>query len=595
MADPSVQNNGDIVDPARAFAVLQDAIAWVPFNMVVFDETDRLIACSNQYRDTFAETGATIPDNLLERPIFFDDLVSSFVQSNFTAETSKQKAEIEKSRHRVPGGWQRDMKSNGEWIRRIKNVTPNNNVVSVSLSIDELIQKSTALAKMKRQLEYQAFHDPLTELPNRRALADHMRGVLASAQQNGTKTALLHIDLDKFKAVNDTMGHEAGDHVLRIAADKFRRSIRGSDFVARVGGDEFVVVQQETATNLEPAAVAQRIVNAMKEPISYNDETVRIGASVGISVRENIGTSAEEIDRFLSEADHALYEAKRKGRGCFDFFEPAFRDRHMALIRNISAVREAMLLRAFEPYFQPQVSTVDNSLIGIEALARWVDKERGVLHPDQFFSLLKEANLMADLDKMILEKSLDAARKWREAGVDVPRITINVSAEWLSKSDTVEQTKWLVDCAELGPEQIGFEVLEDAVNSGANGEAAHNLGLLKAAGFHIALDHFGTGDSSISSLRRVAFDRVKIDESFVTGIEENRDQRKICAALINLTRDLNLDPMCTGVEKFSQILAAQAFGCTKFQGFAIARPLSAERFRIWAEDRDAELARALSA
>lgn len=588
------QNDHDednVVSPEAALDVLLDAVASVPFKMAVFDKNDRVVACSEKFRASFTDALSVLPDNLLASSITFQEMIEAKVASRHSAKVVPEKLKLELARHRVPGGWQRDMRIAGSWQRRIKGETPKGNVVSVEISIDELMQKSSALAKAKQQLEYQAFHDPLTDLPNRRALAAHLDQILNDATDTGAQTALLHVDLDKFKAVNDTMGHDAGDQVLRKAADVLRRSVRSVDFVARVGGDEFVVVQQNAASNLEAAAVAQRIVNTMKEPIEYGDEFCQIGASIGISM----AGPGDDLDRLLTEADHALYEAKRKGRGCFDFFEPVFRDRHMAQLKNINAAREAMLLRAFEPYFQAQICTKTNRLIGVEALARWIDQEKGLRHPEEFFPYLKEANLMGELDAMMIEKSLIAIGQWREEGVEVPRVSINVSAQWLSREDIVEHAKWIVDDAGLTPEHIGFEVLEDAVNDVMISEAQDNFARLKEAGFHIALDHFGTGDASISGLRRVAFDRVKIDESFVVGIDHDPEVRTICSALIHLLHDLNLEPMCAGVETTEQLDAVAKLGCNLFQGFAVCRPMSAAHFAVWAADYAENLPPALSA
>ena len=565
-----------------------DGIKSIPFPFFIFDRSDKLIACSDEYVTYLKKSGVELPADFSSDPVFFRQIVDKQFQDTAPPDVVRAKVDLELARHRIPGGWQRDAKVAGEWHRRVKSLTSNGNVVGASLPIDELIRKSTALSKAKKQLEYQAFHDPLTGLPNRRALTSHLRESLLSCQLSGERIAVLHVDLDKFKAVNDTLGHDAGDHVLAVAARILKSSIRGEDFIARVGGDEFVAVCHNVDTNEDIAEIAQRIVSSMKEPISYNEEYCRIGASVGIVISE----PGSDADQLLTEADHALYESKRRGRGCFDFFLPVFRDRHMALLKNVNLAREAMMLSAFEPFFQPQICAHTGKLIGLEALARWLDREKGTRHPKDFFYLLSEAHLMADLDTMIFEKSIKALSIWDEAEAFVPRISINASAEFLSQNDLIERVKWLLDDAGLDPSRIGFEILEEAVSDDDNPLIKTNVENLKKAGFHIALDHFGTGDASVAGLRKLRFDRVKIDEAFVINIENDAELRTISSALIGLIRNLGMEPMWTGLESDAQIDTVVDLDCTNVQGFAVARPMPAKKIPIWLSefgDREQDL------
>ena len=391
----------------------------------------------------------------------------------------------------IAAGETDDVETGGGWVRRVRASLPGGPSV-ISVPIDDLVEKSNALLKDKETLEYQATHDALTDLPNRRAMEEHLTW-LAGAE-DVLDVAVLHVDLDKFKAVNDTFGHDAGDVVIRDAGDRLKRILRDTDMVARVGGDEFVAICHRVVSVEQVEGIAGRIVQSMKEPIPYGEDMCQIGASVGIALCH----TPSDIRQSLNDADVALYEAKRCGRGCYRIYKPQLRQKQTALQLRVNAVREALDMNAFDPFFQPQVCAKTGALLGVEALARWVERERGVLPPSEFMDALEEAKLTEDLDAMILRKSLKALVAWDEMGLHVPMVCVNVSGARLAAPDAVATFKWAVEEAGLDPSRLGIEILEDVFIDNPSGAIALNVRRLSEAGFQMALDDFGTGHASIA-------------------------------------------------------------------------------------------------
>ena len=567
-----------------ALTLLLEAIDEAPIPLCIYDSDDKLFACSAAYRDLHSPALDDFDSALINGDVTLQTVMETRFEARFPTEEARALVEAEVQRHRRSDDPSSDIQTDGYWNRQFKSVTSSGQVMSMNLSIDELVRKSQALSSVKEELEFQAYHDPLTELPNRRAMVEHLDTLTYGGLFNVFDVAVLHVDLDKFKAVNDTLGHDAGDMVICEASKVLRSVVRDSDMVARVGGDEFVLVCKKVPSKDTVASIAQRIVDGMKEPIPYGEEYCQIGASVGIAICE----TAREIGQSLINADIALYEAKRNGRSCYEFFSPRHRDRFIALQRQITAVREAMQLNAFDPYFQPQVCAKTGRLLGVEALARWIEREKGVLGPGNFLPAIAEARLADELDAMILRKSLQALVSWDQAGLNVPMVTVNVSSERLADPNIVETFKWAVDEFGVLPERIGIEILENVFVDAENGPVAQNVRSLSEAGFHTALDDFGTGHASIAGLRSLALNRVKIDRSFISNIDSQEDLRTIVSAVVPLAKNLGMDVLCEGVETQAELETVAELGCDAIQGFWIAKPMSAEMLGIWVEAQRSE-------
>jgi len=453
----------------------------------------------------------------------------------------------------------------------------------MAMPIDELVQRTRALVDAKQEMEHQALHDPLTDLPNRRALNAYLQRVLDSDLLS-EDVVVFHVDLDKFKLVNDTLGHDAGDCVLLEASRILRAEVRSTDFVARVGGDEFVMVFTSLKDRDAIAGMAQRIVDKMREPIYYDDQCCQIGASIGVVVREEFATA----ERLVMDADIALYEAKSAGRGRYAFFQSSARVKHSVFKKRIFEVREAIMLNAFEPFFQPQICARSGDIVGFEALARWQDREVGTRPPSDFLEALDEANLCAELDEMILKKTLRRMADWNEEGVDIPKVSVNLSPASLARGDLSDHLKWLCDAAGIEPDRLVFEILEDVVLDTQGGAIAENVGRLKKAGFAVALDDFGTGSTSISSLRYLQPDRIKIAREFVKDIDQDDELQIITSALIALVQNLGMEVLCEGVETFEELALLRGLGSDCFQGFLFAKPMCSDEVPIWISDYQEE-------
>ena len=472
-----------------------------------------------------------------------------------------------------------DIKADDEWMRRSQRATPSGGVVEIAYSVDEWVRRSRELLEAKRELEHQAYHDPLTSLPNRRALSEHIARILAETKAGLFDVAVLHVDLDKFKAVNDTLGHDAGDLVIREAARILKECARTTDLVARIGGDEFVVVCH-AITKVEHAAyIAQRIVDMMCEPIPYGEDHCQIGASVGIALCRN----ARDLSTAMTDADIALYEAKRNGRGCFRVFSPVYREQYTRHQRKVAEVTAAVNFEAFEPWFQPLICANTGALLGAEALARWIDRERGVLRPSAFTAALDDIELCARIDEIVLRRALGSLARWDAAGLNVGRVSVNLSSHQLAKEGFVDRIKWLVDEAGLTPERVGVEIQERVIVDDAESLVARNVLSLARSGFHVSLDDFGTGRSSIAGLKTLALQCMKIDRRFCQGVADDRELRMITGAMITLGRNLGIEVHCEGVETPDDHRTLKELGCDVVQGYLFGKPMPEDVFGRWVE------------
>ena len=558
---------------------VEAAIAALPYPFCIFDENERALLASDTFSHTFKGVVSDSQGPLYEQDVTFKDVTRARLSQTLPADQVEARLDAELRRLRADGNSTKDMMLGGKWVRRIKAASPDGHTTTLAVPIEELVQRTRALVAAKQEMEHQALHDPLTDLPNRRALTSYLEHVLAS-DMTAQEVVVFHVDLDKFKLVNDTLGHDAGDCVLLEASKILRAEVRSTDFVARVGGDEFVLVFTSLSDRDAIAGVAQRIIERMREPIYYDEQRCRIGASIGIAIREEFTTP----ERIVMDADIALYEAKLGGRGRYSFFNAGHRAKHTAHKKRVFEVREAMALNAFEPFFQPQICVKTGKIVGFEALARWRDREAGILPTSEFLEAIEEAHLVAELDEMIIRKSLRRLVEWDELEVHVPMVSVNLSTAMLSKPDLTDRLKWMCDDAGIAPERLGLEVLENVMIDVQKGSVAATVGRLKAAGFMIALDDFGTGNASISSLRHLAPDRIKIAREFVKDIHKDEDLRMITSAMIVLAQNLGMTVLCEGVDADPDAQVLEALGCEYLQGFLVSKAIESDFVPIWIED-----------
>ena len=411
--------------------------------------------------------------------------------------------------------------------------------------------------------------DMLTGLANRAALHDGMAAALARASRNGTRLALLMIDLDSFKPVNDRHGHLVGDRVLREAARRMAELVRGGELLARYGGDEFVAVIDDSGDAASAHRVAERIIDTLCEPMRIDGTSVQIGASVGIA---RFPDDAGEDDELLRRADLALYRAKSSGRGRACFYDPALDDA-LAQREHVEAeLRQAIERGQIVPHYQPVVDLAERHVHSVELLARWQDPSRGLRPPSEFIALAERAGLIGDLTLAVLRQACQDMRRmpahWR--------VAINIAPEQIQATDMVDRLIDVLYATRTDPRRIEVELTETALVDDMPA-ARRTIEGLKRHGITVALDDFGTGYSSLSYLSELPFDKIKIDRSFVATLHERHESSKIVQSIIGLGASLGVQVVAEGVETERDARTLAALGCNAAQGYLFARPMAIDR------------------
>jgi diguanylate cyclase (GGDEF)-like protein len=423
--------------------------------------------------------------------------------------------------------------------------------------------RNLELEAAKASIEYNALHDPLTGLPNRRFLDD-----MLARHKSGEPVAVLHIDLDRFKQINDTLGHAAGDAMLVHAAHVLRTNVEEDEFVARIGGDEFVVVTANATGAGYLAALADRIIREMKKPVEYEGHECRFGVSIGIA-----SSAMHEADprRLLMDADIALYRAKSRGRSRYEFFTAVLQAEIVTNKRIADDILSGLERREFVPYYQPQFDAQTLDITGVEALVRWRHPERGTLAPESFLDIAEELNVVATIDRMVLEAALQDRARWKARGLEVPRLSVNVSSRRLQDEDLVAGLRELA----IEPGTVAFELVESIyLDESDDTIVSWNIDRIKELGIDIEIDDFGTGYASVVSLMRLKPARLKIDRQLVMPILDSTAQRQLLASIIDIGRSLGIETIAEGVETTRHAELLARLGVNALQGFVFARPMS---------------------
>jgi diguanylate cyclase (GGDEF)-like protein len=449
--------------------------------------------------------------------------------------------------------------------------------------MSEMIRRKTSdLIDAHNSMAFIAVHDGLTGLYNRAFLTDHFDSLLKGAARRRERLAVLQLDLDRFKQINDTLGHAAGDFVLVKTAERMRASCRASDLCVRLGGDEFVMILNAAGTPEDINALARRILDKINEPMDFGGATIHPGASGGIAVYPVDAADPEEL---LVHADLALYSAKRLGGGHFSFFSDELRkelDHRKQLEHDI---REAIATRAFSVHFQPQVSLTSSAVAGIEALARWEHPTRGMISPAEFIPVAEKAKLMVGIGRIVIEKAIAQAADWYREGVAFGRLAVNVSGAELLEADFTAFLFGALEEHGLPAKKLSLEIVESVILDDEKTGIAATLRAIRKAGVHLELDDFGTGYASLSHVNPNEIDRLKIDRRFVQNIDSNDDNTKIVRAITELARGLGISIIAEGAETEEELNSLLALGCEHVQGYSIAFPMPGKQAGQWLEAR----------
>jgi diguanylate cyclase (GGDEF)-like protein/PAS domain S-box-containing protein len=427
---------------------------------------------------------------------------------------------------------------------------------------------------MSLRMSHLASHDPLTDLPNRLLLGDRLARALALAHRHQGRLAVLFLDIDRFKYINDSLGHILGDELLRAVGREVTMCVRSSDTVSRHGGDEFVVVLSELDRAEDAAMGAQKIVAALARPHNLAGHELHITVSIGISVYPDDGEDAETL---LQSADTALYHAKDQGRDCYQFFKPELNVRAVERQSIESGLHSALDRREFELFYQPMMNLKTGAIVGAEALIRWRHPDRGLVEPAQFVPIAEDCGLIKPIGRWVLHEACRQAQAWQDAGLRPIPVSVNISAVEFRSKGFLENIVDILRETRLDPRYLEIELTESVLM--AHVEATNSvLHALKTLGVQLAIDDFGTGWSSLSYLRHFPIDALKVDKTFVQEITSGSSSAPIVSAVISMGRSLKRRVVAEGVETRDQLAFLQAEDCNEGQGFYFSRPLVAQQF-----------------
>ncbi len=479
------------------------------------------------------------------------------------------------------GQWQGEIwnrRKNGEAFPVWETISAVRNPEGEIIHYVAVFSDISRIKQTEEQLLYLANHDPLTNLPNRLLLRERLDHALKVARREGETTAVLFLDLDRFKEINDSFGHAAGDSLLCKVADILSHQLREVDTVARVSGDEFVILLENTQIGAA-AKIAKKLQSALAEPMTVGEHEVSVNASIGIAMAPKDG---DDADILLKNADAALYRAKERGRNTFGFFSEEMAVSSFERVFLHNALRKALERQEFRVYYQPQVDLESGDVIGTEALVRWMQPEIGLVSPAQFIPLAEDTGLIEPLGEWVLREACRQMRQWLDAGLPMGFVSVNLAGRQIARHSIVDTVRRVLEETELFPEHLELEVTESTIMEEQGSLAV--LEGLQALGVRLSIDDFGTGHSSLARLKRMPISKLKIDQSFVRGIPNDADDVEITRAVIALATSLKMSVIAEGVETREQAAFLRAEGCRKVQGFLYSPPLPPEQLVAWLEE-----------
>jgi diguanylate cyclase (GGDEF)-like protein len=440
------------------------------------------------------------------------------------------------------------------------------------MALLQMTSGSAAIAIEQRlltdQLAYQAHHDTLTELPNRLLFQERLRQAILEARRSKTMVALLYVDLDRFKLINDTLGHASGDALLQQVARRLKSSLREADTLARMSGDEFTIIATGLRNPLHASVVAEAVLKALRSPFEMENQELFVTASIGISVYPQDALDAETLQR---NSDNAMYRAKSAGKNRFEYFIPEMRASTSQRLEMETHLRRALERAEFCVHYQPQFDLQTGRLVGQEALIRWNNPKLGAVGPDQFIPITEENGLIVPIGNWVLQEACRQTAAWRQGGYPLKGVSVNVSAVQFSRPDFVDTVDQVLESTGLAPRFLELELTERLVIRDVR-ESASKMAKLRALGVQISVDDFGAGYSSLSYLQRLPIDVLKLDRSFVEEFKNSSGNSSLVRGIVSLAHGLGIRVTAEGVETEEQLDLVHHCGCDKAQGYLLGRP-----------------------
>lgn len=453
---------------------------------------------------------------------------------------------------------------------RLSNEWSDEQIANIGI-INNILSDAFTRVEAEKEINYMAYHDYLTGLPNRRLFNDRLNQAIYLAKRTEKIIGLIFIDLDSFKVINDTIGHEGGDQLLKIVSEKLVNIVRQSDTVSRFGGDEFIIMLNNLTDDVDIRKISEKVMSVFKQPFNINRQEFYVTTSVGIAMYPFDGTDAEEL---IKNADIAMYKAKEKGRNQVFICSHELKEEIIKKIKITNSLHRALERNEFYLNYQPQIELITGRIIGLEALIRWRHPEMGIIPPSVFIPIAEQAGLINRIGEWVLKTAYEQNRRWQINGYEHVRMAVNVSANQLRSHNLIEQIKEVMEVSELTPEYMELEITESAAMNETD-YIVRLLGDIKSLGILISIDDFGTDYSSLSRLKVLPIDKLKIDKQFIDGIEESEKDKAIVRTIINLAKNLNIKVIAEGVETENQINFLKEELCDEIQGYYYYKPMSA--------------------
>ena len=424
-------------------------------------------------------------------------------------------------------------------------------------------------------INYQLYHDLLTKLPNRALFRDRLNLAISQARRNDSRLAVMYLDMDRFKIINDSLGHLAGDQLLQMVATRLHGCLRDSDTLARVGGDEFNLLVTDIAGRADAGMIADKMLEKLRQPLLLEGYEVFVSFSIGISLFPDDGRT---VDALIKNADRAMYYTKGHGKNGYEFFSGNMKGIFKQYLSMENGLRKALEERQFELFYQPQIDVCDGRVCGMEALLRWRHPQRGLIMPDEFILLAEECGLIIDIDRWVLDAACAELRRWIDAGARGMMLAVNTSATQLAQPDFEGKVLDTLQRHGIPGRQLELEITENILMQDMD-QAVSRLKRLAGHGVRVAVDDFGIGYSSLGYLQALPLNTLKIDRSFINAIQSAKDVNSIVTAIFAMAKEMKLEVVAEGVENDAQIEFLRKLSCPKAQGFMLGKPLQAAEAR----------------